>query len=146
MKKHNSVTISGNLVKDIDLRYTQNSLAIGSFTIAYNEGKGYNQQVSFFDCVVFGRIAEVANQYAKKGSQVYIQGTLKQERYTDNQGNNQQKVKIVCDILQWDYERKPDRIQTQQQAQNQTYIPKGDDNLESVQMPSITIDDSEIPF
>ena len=100
----NNVTIIGRLTRDVELSYTPgNNTALAKFSIANNEYRGNNQddQVSYFDIVVWGRMAEVCNQFLTKGRQAAISGRLRQERFQDKSGQNRSKVVIVASNLQF---------------------------------------------
>ena len=100
----NNCVIIGRLTRDVELSYTSgNNTALAKFSIANNEFRGSNQeeQVSYFDIVVWGKMAEVCNQFLAKGRQVAINGRLRQERFQDKQGQNRSKVVIVASNVQF---------------------------------------------
>lgn len=100
----NQVFLIGRLTKDVELSYTPgNNTALVKFSMANNEFRGNNQdeQVSYFDIVVWGKMAEVCNQFLAKGRQVAIVGRLRQERFQDKQGQNRSKVVIVAANVQF---------------------------------------------
>ena len=87
----NKVILVGNLTRDVELRYLPSGAALARLNLATN--RRYKKQdgtqaeeVCFIDVNLFGRTAEVANQYLKKGSQVLIEGRLVLESWTDNTG------------------------------------------------------------
>ena len=95
---------TGNLTRDPELSYTQgNNTALCKFSIASNKpaGQGREDHVSYFDIVVWGKLAELCNQYLAKGKQVAIIGELKQERFVDKQQNNRTKIVILADQIQF---------------------------------------------
>lgn len=101
----NTVVLCGNLVRDCELKYTQGGMAIGNISIASNRSKKqsdgtYTSEVSYFDIVLFGKTAENLKQYLTKGKKVAVQGFLKQDRWTDQQGNNRSRVSIIAENLQ----------------------------------------------
>lgn len=97
----NSITVSGNLVKDPEMRYTPNGKAICSFTIGVNKKSGEKQETSFFDVKCFNTTAEGVRSL-KKGNRVVVSGELKQETWEDKQ-TNQKRSRVV--ILGWDVAR-----------------------------------------
>lgn len=105
MKDLNIIFLIGRIVRDIEIRYTQTGKAIAKFSIANNDsfGSGENKKenVSYFDCVVWDKQAENCNKYLRKGSQVAIEGSLKQNRYTDKNGQNQSKIEISVGNIQF---------------------------------------------
>ncbi len=102
---YNKVIIAGNLSKDIEIRYTQGGSAIANTAIATTRKfKGADgtqkEEVLFIDITFFGRTAEVANQYLRKGSKVLIDGRLKLDQWSDQQNNKRSKHSISVENLQ----------------------------------------------
>jgi len=75
--------VIGNLVKDCEMKYTTEGMAITRFTVANNRRKkgGVDQGADFVRCVAFGKIGEVCGEYLKKGSKVYVEGNAKIDSY-----------------------------------------------------------------
>lgn len=101
----NKVILVGNLTKDIELRYPNAGSAIGSTSIAvtrkYNTQSGEKrEETCFIDISFFGRSAEIANQYLSKGSKVLIEGRLKFDQWSDNNGNNRSKHSIFVENME----------------------------------------------
>ena len=97
-------TILGNLTKDIELRYTASGMAIGNTAIAsthkFNAANGEKrEETCFIDVTFMGKSAEIANQYLAKGSRIFIEGRLKFDRWTDNNGQNRSKHSVVVDKM-----------------------------------------------
>lgn len=99
----NVVALVGNLTRDIEVRYLQSGTAVADAGLAVNDrvkkGGDWVDSVSFFDLTLWGRTAEVAAEYAGKGTKVAITGKLMQESWSDESGNKRSKVKIVVDRL-----------------------------------------------
>ena len=89
----NRVFVTGNLCRDIELRYIPDGTAVGSFSIAVNEKYKDKETTSFFNVTVWGKQAENCNQYIGKGSKVLIEGNLKQDTW-EKDGQKHQMVKI----------------------------------------------------
>ncbi len=105
MKEINSVMIGGNLTRDIELRYLLKGTAVGASALALNsvyvtaEGEK-KESTSFIDVKLWGRTAETAAQYLKKGDAVLFQGRLKQETWEDKgDGKTRSKVLVVVDRM-----------------------------------------------
>jgi len=100
----NKIILVGNLTRDLEVRYTASNLAIGNTGIATNK-KYKNQmgeekeEVMFLDITFFGRTAEVANQYLKKGSKVLVDGRLKLDQWTDKSGQKRSKHSLVVESM-----------------------------------------------
>jgi len=69
-----NLVISGNLTKDIELKYLPSGTACANFGLAVNKKTKKGETVSFFNCTLFGKRAEILNQYKKKGDPLLIQG------------------------------------------------------------------------
>lgn len=75
---------------------------VTSFTVAHNsrfkssDGE-QREEVSFIDCEAWGRQGEIAAQYLNKGSMVIVEGRIKQDNFTDNEGQKRSKLKLVAD-------------------------------------------------
>ena len=101
----NKVVLVGNLTRDIELRYLQNGTAIGKCGIAvtrkYSGGNGEKkEETCFIDIDFWGRTAEVANQYLRKGSKVLIEGRLKFDQWQDQNGQNRSKHTITVENME----------------------------------------------
>ncbi len=158
---YNRVILVGNLTRDIELRYLQSGTAVGSTGIATNRrfksAMGEQRdEVMFIDITFFGRTAEVANQYLKKGSKVLIEGRLKLDSWEDPNGNKRSRHSIVVENMQMldskGDTQTPTQAQPQQSytSQNSYSNPAGEyqqnqQQKSQVSMPEIDIDD-EIPF
>ena len=102
MPAFNSVHLIGNVTRDIELKYTQSGTAVAEFGLAINEKRKQRdewvEEVTFVDITVWGRTAEVAQQYLKKGSPCMVSGRLKLDQW-ESQGQKRSKLKVVCDKL-----------------------------------------------
>ena len=101
----NKVVLLGNLTRDIELRYSQTGMAISKSAIATSRKfKGNNgeqkEEVCFVDITFFGRSAEVANQYLRKGSKLMTEGRLVFDQWTDQNGQKRSKHSVVVDNMQ----------------------------------------------
>lgn len=102
---YNKVVLVGNLTRDVELRYTQGGLGIAKVGIATNRKyKGQDgqqkEEVCFVDVSMFGRTAEIANQYLRKGSKVLVEGRLVLEQWTDQNGQKRSKHSVTVENLQ----------------------------------------------
>lgn len=103
MTNINSVVVTGNLVKDAELKTVGQSKVI-NFTIAVNEsvknGDNWEDRANFFDCSFFGKLAEKLAPYFVKGKKVMVQGILHQDRWKDSNGNNKQRIIIRANSVE----------------------------------------------
>jgi len=94
----NTITIVGNVTRDPELRFTQGGIAIASFGVAWNKKKQDGEdEVSFFDVTCFRKLAENVAESISRGSRVVVYGTLKQDRWENNEGQNRSKIEILAD-------------------------------------------------
>ena len=101
----NKVVLIGNLTRDIELRYTQSGYCVGNSGIAvtrkFKNAKGETvEETCFIDLKFFGRTAEVANQYLRKGSKLAVEGRLKLEQWQDQSGQNRSKHVVEVESLE----------------------------------------------
>lgn len=102
----NQITIIGNLTQDITLRSAQtgNTFATGSVATNYKfKSKSGEEKVetTFLNFIVGGKMAEIANQYLKKGSKVFILGRLAQNNYIDREGKNQFSLQVIVEDIRF---------------------------------------------
>ena len=121
MKDLNHVVLVGRCTRDATMKYTVGGMAIGSFSIAVNrsvkKGDGWANEASFFDCVLYGKIAESVDRYLVKGKQVAVEGELHQKRW-EQDGQARSKVEIVVSSVQLLGGEK--NKEAQESAQNRT--------------------------
>lgn len=101
MASFNKIVIVGYLGRDPEIRYTPQGTAVCNFTIATTEKRkdraGEAQDVTtWFRVSAWGKTAELANQYLSKGRQVYVEGRLRQEEYTDREGARRQSLEVFA--------------------------------------------------
>jgi single-strand DNA-binding protein len=105
MASVNKAILIGNLGNDPELRYTPGGQAVTGFRIAttdrWRDKDGQNQQrTEWHNIVAWGRQAEIANEYLKKGSPVYIEGRLQTRSWEDKDGNKRYITEIVTQRMQ----------------------------------------------
>ncbi len=101
----NKVILVGNLGNDPEVRYSQSGSAITTSSVATSESwkdkNGEQQERNEWHRVkFFGRLAEIAGEYLKKGRQVYIEGSLRTEKYTDKSGVEKYSTDIIANEMQ----------------------------------------------
>jgi single-strand DNA-binding protein len=118
----NHVVILGNLVRDGELKYTSGGTALLKFGVANNQAKKVGEQwedeVFFFNCLMWGKRAESLNQYLVKGARVVVEGQLRQNRWTTQEGQNRSVVEIKVNNLNFAGGKKGEG-QSQQSQQSQ---------------------------
>jgi single-strand DNA-binding protein len=158
----NKVILIGNLTRDVELRYLPSGQALAKCGIATNRrfkdaGGNQKDETMFIDFTVWGRSAEVANQYLKKGSRVLLEGRLVLEQWTDQTGQKRSKHSVTVENLKM-LDRKGENEGYGQGApaqggygqpapQSAPAQPRQPAEQPPVQeLPSIDIDEDEIPF
>ncbi|MFH0974754.1 MAG: single-stranded DNA-binding protein [Spirochaetota bacterium] len=102
----NRITLIGRLTRDPELKYIQSGTAVANFSIANNRIYTTNngekkEEVSYFDCIAWGKLGEIVSEYCQKGRRIAIEGRLQQRRWDDQEGNKKSKIEIVTDNVQF---------------------------------------------
>lgn len=100
MRSVNKVIIIGNLTRDPELKQTQNGQAVTTFGIATNRewittGQERKKSTEFHEVVAWARLAEICNQYLRKGKLVYLEGYLKTRSWEAENGEKRFRTEIV---------------------------------------------------
>ncbi len=149
----NKIILAGNLTRDVEVKYTGANLAIGNTGIAVNRkfksktGES-KEEVLFVDLAFFGRTAEIANQYLRKGSKVLVEGRLKLDQWTDASGQKRSKHSITVESMQM-----LDSKQERETLDNDGYVGHAGQEYGAKEKPPVqttqetTIEDEgDIPF
>lgn len=178
---YNKVIMMGNLTRDVELRYLPSGSALATIGLASNrrfkkQDGSQGEEVCFVDVKLFGRSAEIANQYLRKGSKILIEGRLSFESWTDQSGAKKSKHTITAESMQMldskssnengaygegggDYNNaypqnnngynNPNMGYSNPQSHNQPQAYSGGREVAggySQNIPEINIDDEELPF
>ena len=132
MASLNKVQIIGNLGKDPEERSFADGSPVTNITVAcsekYKDKQGEQKEVTeWVNVVFFGKLAEIAGQYLRKGSSVYVEGKMKTEKYTDKNGIEKYSTKVIGNSMQM-------------------LGGKGSDQSPKQSAPANTIADDDIPF
>jgi len=170
----NKIILVGNLTRDIELRYSQAGMGIANTAIAtshkFTQNGEKKEEVCFVDITFFGRSAEVANQYLRKGSKILVEGRLKLDSWVDQNGQKRSKHSVTVATMQM-LDSKGDNQnggsnnaptqgeqptyqapQQQQQSysapqqQQQSYQAPQNSAMPSSSSVAIDIDEDEVPF
>lgn len=163
----NKVVLIGNLTRDIEMRYGQSGTAIGSSAIAVTRKFSVNgekrEETCFVDITFFGRQAEVANQYLSKGSKLLIEGRLKFDQWTDQNGQNRSKHSIQVENMEMlgNNQNGANNFAPNNYAETQSYDPYTSENskkamqktpnqnqekIKEIDVDAYDSDDSDLPF
>jgi len=104
MASFNRVILVGNITRDIELKYTQSSLAVTELGLAVNDRRKnqageWIEETTFVDVTLWGRTAEIAGEYLGKGSSVLIEGRLKLDTW-EKEGQKRSKLRVVGERMQ----------------------------------------------
>jgi len=147
---YNKVILLGNLSRDVEIRYSQNGSAIGNVGLATNrkwkgqDGKP-NEEVMFIDLTFFGRTAEIANQYLRKGSQVLIEGRLTFQQWTTQDGTKRSKHVVTVENLKMLGGKTSTNNDSSTPNSTPAHKPQTQTTL-APSVPEIDVNDDEIPF
>jgi len=162
---YNKIILAGNLTRDVEVRYTQGGSAIGNTAIAtsrkFKSASGeQKEEVLFVDLTFFGRTAEIANQYLRKGSKVLVDGRLKLDQWTAQDGSKRSKHSVTVENLQMlgskgeneagmgggGYNNAPAQDTYSQPAPAQPAPQAAPKQAAPTNIPEIDINEDEIPF
>jgi len=143
MASVNKAIIVGNLGKDPEVKFLTNGDAVCSFSIAttdsWKDKEGQKQEkTEWHNIVMYRKLAEIAGEYLKKGSPIYVEGALQTRKWTNKEGQERYTTEIVANSMQMLGGKPQEKQQTQQEPQEDKY---------EASKPSVEGDDSEdIPF
>jgi single-strand DNA-binding protein len=145
MASVNKAILLGNLGRDPEMRYAPSGDAIANFSIAttetWKDKSGQKQErTEWHRLTAFGKLAEIAGEYLKKGSSVYVEGRIQSDKYTDKEGTEKVSYGVVIDKLQMLGGKSSGQTESPQPAQSQ---PESNE-----QKAGSSFDDfeSDIPF
>ncbi len=154
----NKAFVIGNLTRDPELKALPSGNKVCTFGMAnnriYKDKDGKKQEVpEFYNIVVFGRVAELAAQYLKKGSQVLVEGRM-QTRSWEQDGQKKYKTEIVADTVQFGNRPSPSSSAPSAPGakpatagkEAPTEVSGGPGPGEAIEYPTETINPEDIPF
>ena len=160
----NKVILVGNLGNDPDVKYTQGGAAVTTISVATSESWKDKQTGQMQDRTewhrvkFFGKLAEIAGEYLRKGSQVYVEGSLRTDKYTDKNGIERYTTDIIANEMQMLGGRGEggaggggmgggERAPRQQAPQRQDYAPRRQPAASAPPPPAADdFVDDDIPF
>jgi single-strand DNA-binding protein len=140
----NKVILIGNLGKDPEVRYMPNGQAVANVTIATSEtwkdktSGEQKEQTEWHRVVFFRRLAEIAGEYLKKGSKVYIEGRLQTRKWQNKEGQDQYTTEIVANEMQM--------LDSKGGSSNYSSQPPEMDTASEPRMAAAGDFDDDIPF
>ncbi|MBS1787285.1 MAG: single-stranded DNA-binding protein [Acidobacteria bacterium] len=159
----NKITIVGYLGRDPELRYTPQGTAVCKMSVATSERRRAangetEEQTTWFRVTVWGRQAELANEYLGKGRQVYVEGRLRLEEYADRDGNQRISPEVTATDIQFLGTRNEfappqissveNRVEVEEQESKPaaTAAAKVAKSKKASSRPMVSIEEDEIPF
>ncbi len=150
----NKVILVGNLGADPEVKYLEGDNVVANLSLAtteaYKDRSGNRvEQTEWHDLELWGQQAKIAEQYLKKGSQIYVEGKIKSDKWTDDQGQNRKKVRIR--VLSFTMlGAKPEGSgggMGNQSSENQSYQQKASSSpAPSAPMMEADASDDDLPF
>lgn len=139
MASVNKVILIGNLGRDPEVRFTQGGTAVANFTMATTErwsdpSGEKKEKTEWHRVVVWGKQAEIAGEYLRKGKQVYVEGSLQTREWTDREGQKRYTTEV-----------RAQRFQLLGRADDRSQVPAGS-AVEEVAEPSGGFQEDDIPF
>ncbi|MBR7117958.1 MAG: single-stranded DNA-binding protein [Helicobacteraceae bacterium] len=146
----NKVIIVGNLTRDVELKYLPSGSAAATIGLASNrkfkkQDGTMADETCFVDVKLFGRTAEVANQYLKKGSQILIEGRLVLETWNDATGAKRNKHSIMAENMQM-LGKAQNNDTSNYNENNSMQDYHSQDTIENRKNIQVDINEDEIPF
>ncbi|WP_163752420.1 single-stranded DNA-binding protein [Proteus mirabilis] len=148
----NTITVSGNLGKDCEQRWTRNGKAVASFSLPVKQGYGEHEKVSWVICKMFGSKAEKLPPHLTKGIKVMVTGEFVMEEWTSQNGEKKSAPVIIVDQLDFggNSGNQAGSQKSQSQGWGQPQQPQAPKQASSNQAPQSEPpqdwDDQEIPF
>jgi len=122
----NQCQFIGRLGKEPEVRQLQSGDSVCNFSLAVGWKSKDKEGVEWVNITVFGKLADICGKYLKKGSQVFVSGKFKTDKYTDNNGVERYSTKIMANEVQ--------------------FLGGKPNSQESHAAPAVTTDDDDIPF
>ena len=118
----NKVFLAGRTVRDAEAKFTPKGTAITDITVVTNnirkdaQGNKIDDSV-YCDCTFFGRLAEVLNEHAKKGTAIFVEGRLQLDTWTDSKGEKRNKMKVIGESFQFLGGKKQEKRQNEHEEE-----------------------------
>lgn len=154
----NSVDLVGRLTKDIDLKYTTNGTAVGTFNLAVNRdytSKNGEREADFISCVIWRKAAENLSKFTNKGSLLGVQGRLQSRTYDNKEGQRVYATELIVD--KFHLLESKNKIQGNSQNNKSNSNTQGTTNYDAnssrhyqpskpFEATPVDIDDDDLPF
>ena len=149
----NKVILVGNLGQDPEVRYMPNGNAVANFSVATSESWKDKQtgetrdRTEWHRVVVFGKLAEIAGEYIKKGTQVYLEGQLQTRKWQDQSGQDRYTTEVVINPIGGTLHMLGSRDGSQNRGQSANNSSSAPEPQTTMPVPEPPMDfDDDIPF
>ena len=155
MPNLNKIMLMGNLTREVELSYLPSQTPVAELSLAINrkwqDAQGQQkEEVTFVECSMFGKRAEVLAKYVKKGQPIYVEGRLKLESWEAQDGSKRSKLKVIIENFEFlgskpeGQQQAPERTaQAQRPAQKNAEYRHDNPTYGEA---AAAVDDSRIPF
>lgn len=142
----NSVSLTGRLTKDVELRYIGDDTAVSNFTIAVDKFVNGEKKADFINCVVWGRYAETLAEYTQKGDKIGLVGSIQTRTYEKEDGTKVYVTEVRAQHIEF-LESKPKEEKQQTKSTKSTKGTKQQTKSRYRKDEDITeVDDGDMPF
>lgn len=150
----NKVIILGNCCADPDVKYGESGSAVTNISVATSESwidkttKQKQERTEFHRVVFFKKLAEIAGEYLRKGSKVYIEGSLRTRKWQGQDGSDRYSTEVVADVMQMLDGKDSGDADRQSRTENSSPNPSAaNQNRQTTQhQPAMDSFDDDIPF
>ena len=136
----NQIVLMGRMVRDPELRHTQNGTAVASFTLAvdrdFKDKQTGEKETDFIDCVAWRHTAEFVSRYFSKGRMAVVEGRMQIRNWTDKEGNKRRSAEVLTDSVYFGDSRQSEGGN----APEESFPPEPGHELSEEE------DDGELPF
>ena len=144
----NKVVLLGRLTKDIELRYTEQQVAVGNLTLAVKrriKNTNGEYESDFINCVCWKETAETMNKYLKKGDPVLVEGRIQTRNFEDKDGNKRYTTEVVIEHMDFVSSKKSES-QSGTESGTQEENPYKDMSVKVEASQQFEITDEDLPF
>lgn len=139
----NKVILVGNVGKDPEIRQTQNNKQVATFSLAtsesYKDQSGQRQsKTEWHNVVCWGNLAQLAGQYIKKGSKIYLDGKVTTRSWDDNNGNKRYTTEIIANTIQF--------LDKREQSNQNGLHPNANSQWQNNPVPPPAPTEDDLPF
>jgi single-strand DNA-binding protein len=147
----NKAMVFGNLTRDPELKALPSGIKVCSFSLATNrvwkdQAGAKKEAADFHNIVVFGKSAELINQYMRKGSSIFVEGRMQTRSWDDKDGKKQYRTEVVADSFQFGPKAGVGGMEAPAKDFGGAKEPAGKKMVEQIEYPEEEINPEDIPF